>query len=143
MGPFWALFCHFWSIQQQFSCRFHFFGPIKVNFRPISNYRDTPNTFSVLTIFETPCFAIFPNFAVFCKKKNKKKHIWLFFPNKKLTITDVSSHFQGFLTFRLIFSIKEVNIWAIFPDLSPKLFFLLLFLCVCFQQRLFSSSGPF
>ena len=110
-----------------------FFGPIKVNFRPISNYRDTPNTFSVLTIFETPCFAIFPNFAVFCKKKNKKKHIWLFFPNKKLTITDVSSHFQGFLTFRLIFSIKEVNIWAIFPDLSPKLFFFFFFCVFAFN----------
>ena len=34
-----------------------------------------------------------------------------------------------FLTFRLIFSLKEVNIWAIFPDLSPKLFFFF-FYCV-------------
>ena len=52
-----------------------------------------------------------------------------------LTITDVSSHFQGFLTFRLIFSIKEVNIWAIFPDLSPKLFFFF-----CFRVFAFNSA---
>ena len=120
-----------------------FFGPIKVNFRPISNYRDTPNTFSVLTIFETPFFAIFPNFAVFCKKKNKKKHIWLFFPNKKLTITDVSSHFQGFFDISAHFQSKRSKYLGYFSRFKPKIIFFLLFLCVCFQHRLFSSSGPF
>ena len=77
LGPFWAHFEPFCAIFEAFSSNFlvgsTFFGPIKVNFRPISKYRDTPNTFSVLTIFETPFFAIFPNFAVFCKKKEQKK----------------------------------------------------------------------
>ena len=142
MGPFWALFCHFWSIQQQFSCRFHFFGPIKVNFRPISNYRDTPNTFSVLTIFETPFFAIFPNFAVFCKKWNKK-NIFGFFPKQKVNHNWCFVSFPRFFDISAHFQYKRSKHLGYFSRFKPKIIFFLLLLCVCFQHRLFSSSGPF
>ena len=119
-----------------------FFGPIKVNFRPISNYRDTPNTFSVLTIFETPFFAIFPNFAVFCKKKNKKKHIWLFFPNKKLTITDVSSHFQGFFDISAHFQSKRSKYLGYFSRFKPKIIFFSSFIVCLLSTALIQQFRP-
>jgi len=69
---------------------------------------------------------ILPSFA----KNGTKKTYLAFFPNKKLTITDVSSHFQGFFDISAHFHSKRSKYLGYFSRFKPKIIFFSSFFCV-------------